>query len=815
MNIGGLSGTTSSTIRGYGGLVSGLDRDSLIEGMTSGTTAKINKQQQKKTLLQWEQTAIRNITDKLTSFADKYTSTYASGTNLFSSSLWGRNKITALGANSKYVSVSGSANTADTLEIQRIKQLAKKAQLTSSDRVSDSTLQTGKIDLTEEQRSANLEGKTLTFEYSGKEYTVTLPTGNDKDGKEYKYDTVDNAIDSLKRAFKDVEVEGGKKLSEVINVEKDGKDKIKFTDKLNAGNTLKLTGGSATEYLGFTEKDTDGNFKEIDFTKKSATSNEAITDDKLFTKTPFIDRIAGKSLTFNYNGTSKTIKMPTKEELEDAKKNNKLSETLTKSMQTQLDEAFGKGRVTVEFKADTNNANVGQFTFKTTTPDGKEDNSSVLSLSSADVGMLGADGAFKVAYGESNRINLNSTLVESGLKGADKLAEWFKNNPDKKFSFTIKDGIKDVKIEISKDDTMQDVMNRINEETSVQVTYQSTTDKFVFTSKNEGASGSFKFETDSANEEILKGIFGDNITTDEAKGKDAKLEVKYAGSDEVVEITRDSNTFKVDGMTITLNGTFGYDKDGNKIDDTEAITFDAKVDNEKIVETVKEMVKEFNEIIELVNKEVKTKPDRDYAPLTDEQKKELSESEIEAWEEKAKEGLLFNDNDIKGLSNGLRFVLGSGDLQAFEKIGLTVSSTTSDNGKLSFDESKFKAALESDPEGVKELFTKEQVKDEAGNVVQSSGIATNLKNVLDKYAKTIGEPKGILINRAGSIKSPASITQNELYKQILEVDKRISSLQDTLKMEQDRYIRQFTTLESLIAQMNSQSSALSQFGGGF
>ena len=815
MNIGGLSGTTSNTIRGFGGLASGLDRDSLIEGMTSGTTAKINKQQQKKTLLQWEQTAIRNITDKLTSFADKYTSTYASGTNLFSSSLWGRNKITALGANSKYVSVSGSANTADTLEIQRIKQLAKKAQLTSSDRVSDSTLQTGKIDLTEEQRSANLEGKTLTFEYSGKEYTVTLPTGNDKDGKEYKYDTVDNAIDSLKRAFKDVEVEGGKKLSEVINVEKDGNDKIKFTDKLNAGNTLKLTGGSATEYLGFTEKDTDGNFKEIDFTKKSATSNEAITDDKLFTKTPFIDRIAGKSLTFNYNGTSKTIKMPTKEELEDAKKNNKLSETLTKSMQTQLDEAFGKGRVTVEFKADTNNANVGQFTFKTTTPDGKEDNSSVLSLSSADVGMLGADGAFKVAYGESNRINLNSTLVESGLKGADKLAKWFKDHPDQKFAFTIKDGIKDVKIEISKGDTMQDVMNRINEETSVQVTYQSTTDKFVFTSKNEGASGSFKFETDSANEEILKGIFGDNITTDEAKGKDAKLEVKYAGSDEVVEITRDSNTFKVDGMTITLNGTFGYDKDNNKIDDTEALTFDAKVDNEKIVETVKEMVKEFNEIIELVNKEVKTKPDRDYAPLTDEQKKELSESEIEAWEEKAKEGLLFNDNDIKGLSNGLRFVLGSGDLQALEKIGLTVSSTTSDNGKLSFDESKFKAALESDPEGVKELFTKEQVKDEAGNVVQSSGIATNLKNVLDKYAKTIGEPKGILINRAGSIKSPASITQNELYKQILEVDKRISSLQDTLKMEQDRYIRQFTTLESLIAQMNSQSSALSQFGGGF
>ena len=144
-----------------------------------------------------------------------------------------------------------------------------------------------------------------------------------------------------------------------------------------------------------------------------------------------------------------------------------------------------------------------------------------------------------------------------------------------------------------------------------------------------------------------------------------------------------------------------------------------------------------------------------------------------------------------------------------------MSSTASDNGKLSFDESKFKAALASDPESVKELFTKGEIKDESGNVIQSAGIATNMKNVLDKYAKTVGEPKGILIDRAGSIKSPASITQNELYKQIQEIDKRIASLQDTLQMETDRYIRQFTTLESLIAQMNSQSGMLSQFGGGF
>ena len=91
-SIGGLSGTTSSSLnglKGYGGLASGLDRDSLIEGMTQGTTSKIYKQQQKKDLLQWEQNAIRGITDKMIGFADKYLSTYSSSTNLFSNSFSG------------------------------------------------------------------------------------------------------------------------------------------------------------------------------------------------------------------------------------------------------------------------------------------------------------------------------------------------------------------------------------------------------------------------------------------------------------------------------------------------------------------------------------------------------------------------------------------------------------------------------------------------------------------------------------------------------------------------------------------------------
>lgn len=784
-SIGGLSGSTSNSLsglKGYGGLASGLDRDSLIESMTQGTTSKIYKQQQKKTSLQWEQTAIRNITDKMIAFSDKYLSTYSSSTNLFSSTFWGRNNISVLGSNSKYVSVSGSSSTADTLSILGVKQLAKKAQMTSGSAASDGILKTGKIDLSD-QKAENLEGKTIEINYGDKNYTVTLPSGSD-----YKYDSVDNIVKSLNKAFENVELDGGKKLNDVLAVETKG-DRIVFKDKVNNGNIFKLTGGTALSHLGFKDKP-DSEFKEMDITSAGLESVRDITENDIFTKTPFIDRIAGKELTFTYNGVSKSIKLPEK----DALNNGNILDTLRTSMQKQLDDAFGDGRIKVS-------ANSGGLQFKTTVPGGGNDTSSVLSVSSGSAGLLGENGALNMNYGESNRVNMEAKISESGLRT-------FKEGTTFPATITI-NGV-DIKVEES--DTVRTLMDKINNsDAGVEVNYQNSSDKFVFTSKKDGASGKISVGGDFEN------IFGTSFN--KTDGQDAIVAVKYAGSDEVVEIVRDSNSFKIDGMTISVNGEFGYKAGaGGKLEldkTSDPVTFDAKVDEDKIVETIKKMVEEYNEIIELVGKETGTKPNRDYEPLTSAQKAEMSESEIKAWEEKAKEGLLFNDNDLKGLSNSLRFVVSTADQAALKKLGITTSSTASDNGKLSFDESAFRAALKTDPEGIREMFTKERTVDENGVATGVNGIAVNMKSAFDKYAKTLGEPKGILIERAGSIKSPASITQNSLYKQIEQIDERISDLQDLLEMEQDRYIKQFTALESVIAQMNSQSGWLSQFGSGY
>lgn len=808
--IGGLSGSTSNSIRGFGGLASGLDRDTLIENMTYSTKIKIEQQRQKKTTLEWKQSAIRNITDKMISFGDKYTSTMTSSTNLLSSAFWGRSVISAQGANGKYVSVSGMAQTGASPSIAAVKQLAQKASWSSSGRVSDGILNSGNIDTEAIETVENLQGQSLTIKYGSAEYTINMQ-GKDEKGNEYKFDTVENIVNSLNDIFKNTKISGEdgiNKLSDVVKVEADG-DKLTFKNvNAAAGNILEIAGGTALETLGLEE--------ETAITAEGVQSKE-MTRDVLLKDVSFTEKIAGKKLTVRYNGNLADIKIPSAEELDvNGLEGKALMDEIAKSMQDQLNTAFGKGRIEANVKEISNPDGSKNYSlsFETKIPGGGADTSSTFSIVNGESGLLGENGALKMNYGESNRVNLSAKLEDAGFaKGIN----W--NGKD-----SVKVNISGKEVEIKKDDTVRDLMDRINEETDLTISYQEESDKFTVTSKQDGASGAIWFDKSSDGDDtglrIVKSMFGgDKMPRENSaiRGQDAIVMVKYGDSNEEVEIRRGSNSFTLDGMTIGLKGEFGYKEENGVLvrDKTaEEVTFNAEVDTDKIVDTVKKMVEEYNEIVELVNSEVKTRPDRSYAPLTSEQRKELSEDEIKLYEEEAKKGLLFGDSDLRALSNDLRWSISPVDLPELEKIGISVSSSYSDNGKISFDESKFKAALKADPENVQNLFTKSGGTDADGNTISNAGIAVNMKNVIKKYANNIGD-HGILVKKAGTAKAPRSITDNAIYKQLEEINKKISNLQARMKTETDRYIKQFTSLESLISQMNSQSSYLSQFGASY
>ena len=440
-----------------------------------------------------------------------------------------------------------------------------------------------------------------------------------------------------------------------------------------------------------------------------------------------------------------------------------------------------------------------RLTFKTTTPDGNSDDSSTLAITEGSESIMSSYGGLGITSGESNRLNLNTSLKNSGLNFGEKTA-------DGKYELEINGK----KIEFTEDESLATIMDRINNaDAGVKISYLSMADKFSLEATDSGASGVLKLSGSGA-----KALFGEEIDSANPTaagkntvtlGQDAIIAVKYAGSDEAIELTRGDNSFSIDGLDVTIKGEFGYklgaDGKTKELDETtEAVTFETNVESEKIVKAVSDMVKEYNEILELVNTQLSTRPDRDYFPLTDEQKKEMSESEIKLWEEKAQAGILFGSSELRQLSDDLRWIISPADQQAMEALGISVSESWQDNGKLAFDENKFKAALEKDPDAVKAAFTKD------------NGIAANLKNTMNKYVNTLGATKGILIEKAGSTHAPLSLLNNSLKTEIDDVDKILENLKARLKSEQDRYISQFTQLETLISQMNSQSSYLSGMG---
>ena len=199
-----------------------------------------------------------------------------------------------------------------------------------------------------------------------------------------------------------------------------------------------------------------------------------------------------------------------------------------------------------------------------------------------------------------------------------------------------------------------------------------------------------------------------------------------------------------------------------------------------------------------------------YEPLTAEQEEGMTESELKAYEEKAKQGILFADSTLSSMYSRLLNAIqpGGTDGQILREIGIG-TSYSSGLTTISLDEDKLRNALESDPDKVKNAFTKTR---EGGS--STDGLMQTLQNNLNTYTKTTGEPKGVLIQRAGSVKAPTSLNSNSLKSQMDSIDNQIERWQNKMSDQIDRYTTQFSRLEQLIAEMNSQASAFAGLMGG-
>lgn len=834
----------NTSLRGYGGMASGIDRDSIIEKMTLGTTTKINNQKKKITQIQWKQEAYRNISDQILDFGDKYTS-FSSTNSLKDPNFFAKNIISVHGRDeaTRFVTATGTSNLLNNVSLKGVEQLATSTVRQSDTHKSANGIETNLDDLNAIWRDSNLKGSQLIFEKPGDGKTpaqvvrLTLPdayTETDANGKEVTknidYTTTDTKelVRQLNLALKNADIKiGDHEAKDILSFSlgKNGQIDLNIDQKTEP--TGFLVYGTAMEALGYGDKKIEATADKLNV--ENADPNRKSFEDTGIIKTPAVEAMAGKKLTFNYDGSKKEVELISKDEVDALKKilndgGNKKDQLkkMAENLQSRLDRAFGKDMV----KANVTN---DKLSFNTT------NETSSLSIVSNDYALLNNLG---ISYGESNKVNLSGKLDQAGILG-DKNAIG-----DATLKFTNGDAldlrINGVAIEgLTKDSSINDILSKINSTTDagVKATYVDATGQFMLVSSETGKGREITLDSN-----LSKVLFGQGVERD-SNGKiltDTDENVKYnkgAGIDEGknaiicvsygngvdVKMERASNTFDLEGLSVTVSGKFGgqfVTKDGKEVweaDSAGGVTFTAKADVDGIVERVKGFFEDFNKLAGDVNKEITTRPDSSYGPLTDEQKKEMDETSIENWENRAKQGMLYGDSAMRDLSTDVQGIflklMNNVGFEELKAMGITYSDDYGDGGTISFDESKFRAAVEKDSEAVGNVFT--------GGGEVSKGLVDIMDETFTPYATRYSSKNGggtgkgsygRLIEIAGSEKKPTTLLNNQLYRDIEDIQDLIERLQSQLKSEQDRYISQFTTMETLLNQMNTQSSYLSQLG---
>lgn len=387
--------------------------------------------------------------------------------------------------------------------------------------------------------------------------------------------------------------------------------------------------------------------------------------------------------------------------------------------------------------------------------------------------------------------------------------------------------------------TIQDIVKEINsKDLGVKAIYDPTINRFFLQSTSTGADNGFTV-TENVNEEnVVNFLTGVNIEEGPVKNlglgltsgelnKGTNALIDFGGA---IGIEQNSNQFTINGINFDLK-------------DKGEFTVQVATDINGVYEKVDNFVTKYNELISKFNEKLGEKRYRDYRPLTNEQKKDMSEKEIEMWEERAKSGLIREDMIISRTMRSMRSgfyeeVKGvAGEFKQLIQIGISTDSYfNSKGGALVVNESKLKTAIRDNVEGVLELLFKEPEGD-LKYKAESSMTSTEIKEKRSQsglirrlYDNMVVGMKDV-VTKAGAggnadlyrnvnssimiefVTNCSSISM--LDKDADNLNKRITRMNDSLIRVEDRYWKQFTAMEKALQQMNSQSMWLfQQFGGG-
>jgi flagellar hook-associated protein 2 len=388
-----------------------------------------------------------------------------------------------------------------------------------------------------------------------------------------------------------------------------------------------------------------------------------------------------------------------------------------------------------------------------------------------------------------------------------------------------------------------DIVNEINQANiGVKAVYDYSLDRVFLQTTNTGSENTIMISDNSILAEGGKFI----------AGSESKLKLQYLDGEGVTQAVADSTTYAGEDALFNFGAATGITRSMNTflvndvqvtLKETGTTTLNVSTNVDGVYEKITAFVEQYNAMVDKINVELGAKRYADYKPLTAEQREEMTEKQIEKWEEKAKSGLLKNDRILESTLQTMRTGLyqevegTEGIYSRLTQIGITTESYTvgSRGGKLVIDSTKLTQAIAQDADSVVELLFKtpersltfksesQMTGEEIKEKRSQSGLVTRL------YDNAIAGMKNV-ITRAGtgedsdlyrSVNSSILIdfvteygSISTLERDIGRLDDRIRTINHYLIKKETRYWNQFTAMEKAINRMNQQSAWLmQQFGG--
>lgn len=259
-----------------------------------------------------------------------------------------------------------------------------------------------------------------------------------------------------------------------------------------------------------------------------------------------------------------------------------------------------------------------------------------------------------------------------------------------------------------------------------------------------------------------------------------------------------TNTFNINGLTIKAQAVTAPGE-------TIQITTDS--DSQGLYDKVKDFLNTYNEVINELMKLYNADSAKGYEPLTDDEKHDMSDSEVEKWEKKIKDSLLRKDSTINGIINtmttsmmasyevnGKSYSLGSFGIHTMGFLNASKNENyayhidgDSEDSVTSGNQDKLLEAITNDPDGVQEFMTQlaSGLYKELGKKMQ----ATNLSSAFTIY------------------------NDKQMASEYSRYTKTIKTWEDKIADMEDRYYKQFSNMEKQLASIQSSSSSISSLLG--